>query len=295
MATYSSFPVTVDGVRLDSSAWNITAKSRSLAGVRNGDSVLPGVDGVAQSLNDDFEPATMTLSMWVVGTDANGVVPPTSNGMAQCRANLDELAFLFGKRHGLLNVTEVVNAQGATRRFFGKVVDAITPEIRAGGRATFTVSLQIGDAMWEDETASDWSATGIASGVSTEVTTMLGATGPISDGIFVVTGPAANPQINDLTTSAYVRLNRTLAAGEAWRVNAATWSTRYGTGLTLGSNDTAGAAADAITVFGGGNARMLRMVPQNAAGGRRVYLSLGGTGFSAATALAVRARRKYLI
>lgn len=294
MATYSPHGVTVDGVSLDSSAWNVEAKTRPLAGVRNADVVLPGSDGVSQSLNDDFEPTTFSLSMWVVGTDSNGVIPGGSTPMAQVRANLDELVFLFGKRHGLLNVVEKVDAAGNTRQAWCKVVDSVAPEIRAGGLARFTVVLQVGEGMWQDEVAADWTQTSAVSTVGYEVVTLRGATGPISDGLFLVTGPATNPRITDTTTTAYVQLNRALAAGEKWRVNSATWMTRYGTTLTLASADSDGSPADAQTVFGGGNARFLRMVPALSGGARRVTLALSGSGFTAATALSVRARRKYL-
>lgn len=295
MATYSPFAVTVDGIRLDSSAWNVSAKTRALAAVRTADVVLPGTDGVSQSLNDDFEATTMTLTMWLVGTDENGIIPSGSNAMAQCRANLDMLMFVFGTRHRLLNVVETVDAVGTTRQAFCKVVDSIAPEIAAGGLGKFVVSLQVGDAMWQDEVLSEWSTTGVQSGVSVEVTTLTGSTGPVSDAIFLVTGPVLNPQIVDLTTGAYVRLNLDLPAGVSWRVNSGTWSTRYGAGILLRSQDTTGTPADAITVFGGGNARFLRLVPAISSNARRVFIYLSGSNFSAATSLGVRARRKFLV
>ena len=295
MVSYSPFAVSVDGTSLDSAAWNVSVKTRTWAAGRNADTVLPGTDGVVQSLNDDLEPTTMTLKMWALGTDQNGIVPATTNGMAQVRANLDDLSFLFGKKWSLLNVVETVDAQGRTRQAWCKVNDSVTPDVRAGALAEFTVTLQVGEGMWQDETASDWSTSGaISAGVSYEVTSLQGSTASINDGIFLVTGPVTNPQLTDYTTGAYCRLNFALPAGQAWRLNSGTWTSRYGTGLTVASNDTAVTPADALTVYGGGNARMLRLVPQPGGATRRVYVYLNGSGFTSATAIGVRARRKFV-
>jgi hypothetical protein len=294
MATYSAFPVFVDGVRLDSSAWNVESKVRQWAGARSADVVLPGVDGVAASLNDDLEPTLMTLSMWVVGTDENGLIPNGSNGMAQCRANLDQLSALFGVRHRLLSIIEVVDGGGTQRQANAKVVDSISPEIRAGGLGRFTVTLQLPEAMWQDPATSDWSQASVVAGNTYEVTSLLGSTAPIADEILTFTGPATNPQITDFTTGAYIRLNAALPAGQVWRVNCASWTTRYGAGLTFGSLDTAGTDAQAVTVYGGGTARFLRLQPALTGGARRVSVTVAGTGFTSATAIGVRARRKYI-
>ena len=72
MVTYASYPVFVDGVRLDSAAWGIEARTRTTAPVRPADVALPGVYGVTASLNDDLDQMTRTYSMWVLGTDADG-------------------------------------------------------------------------------------------------------------------------------------------------------------------------------------------------------------------------------
>jgi hypothetical protein len=294
MATYSAFPVFVDGVRLDSSAWNVESKVRQWAGARSADVVLPGVDGVAASLNDDLEPTLMTLSMWVVGTDENGLIPNGSNGMAQCRANLDQLSALFGVRHRLISIIEVVDAAGTQRQANAKVVDSISPEVRAGGLGRFTVTLQLPEAMWQDPATSDWSQSSVVAGNTYEVTSLQGSTGPVADGILTFTGPATNPQLTDFNTGAYARLNVALTAGQVWRLNCATWATQYGSGLTFASADTAGTSGQPATVFGGGTARFLRMQPTLNSGARRVSLTVTGSGFTSATAIGVRARRKYL-
>lgn len=291
---YTAFDVTVDGVSLDSLAWNIDSKVRPWAGVRAGNVVVPGVDGVVASINDDLEPVVWVLSMWAIGVNSSGVIPGGSNAMSQVRANLDALSFMFRKQYTLLDVREVVDHLGTVRQGLCKVEDTISPEVKAGGSGRFTVPLLVPAGVLQDVSTSDWSQASAVSGTAYEVTTLQGSTGPITDGTILVTGPATNPQVTDVTTGAYVRLNAALPAGQQWRVNSATWVTRHGSGLTLGSADTAGTDGQAITVYGGGNSHFLRMYPVLDTGLRRVKLTLSGTGFTSATALAVRARKKFL-
>lgn len=104
--TYTSDrPLVVDGVRLDSLAWNIEKINRATAGRRSGDVEVPGRDGVIPSLNDSLEPSMMGLEMFIQGTDSDGTVPPEGK-RDRFWANLDELVHLFGKRHALLEVIE---------------------------------------------------------------------------------------------------------------------------------------------------------------------------------------------
>jgi hypothetical protein len=295
MATYTSYPVTVDGVRLDSSAWGIEARTRITAPARTADVVLPGVDGVSASLNDDLDQMQRTYNMWLLGTDADGIIPGGSNAMSQCLANLDQLTFLFGTRHRLIDVQEVVDHTGTVRQYWGKVADTISPEIRAGGIGRFSVTVNVPAGTGQDVNTADWSQSSLTSAVFYEVTTLAGMTGPLSDAILLVTGPITNPRITDLATGGYVQLNAAVPAGQQWRVNCGTWATRYGSGLSFTSLDSAGTNGDAVTISSGGGASFLRMRPALSGGVRRVQLSLTGTGITTATTLAVRARRKFLI
>lgn len=439
--TYTSDrPISVDGVRLDTLAWNITKVNRATAARRTADVVVPGRDGAIPSLNDDLEPASMGLEMFVMGTDADGAVPGGSR-RDLFRQNLDELVHLFGKRHALLEVQEKVgggvaltndaqnprfgtgatntwsatgattvastdrsylgthslkwtytgaspasnagprvlapftpghykvamlvwvpagapdvglslqavtrtivdNSQGntagrkdqwvwirqtldvtgsnlnaslyalnsapttadqvggyvgavliakvdpstplleypdyfdgdappdseftyhwtgephaspsvrrpASRRAMAKVQDAITPDVATtGSSGQFTVGLTIPAGVWEDAHLNDWTAPVTPYQVA-EVTTLRGGTERVTDAVLLVVGPITSPSITDANTGAYVRLNKALAAGECWRVNVGTWSSRTGSGLTLDSPDAAGDDAQHLTEFGG--------------------------------------------
>lgn len=105
MVNTSTRPIFVDGVRLDTLAWNVEKISRETASRRANDVSLPTLDGSLPSMNDGLEPTTFGLAMWLRGTDANGGIPAIGSQTA-LRNNLDELLHLFGKRHGLLEVVE---------------------------------------------------------------------------------------------------------------------------------------------------------------------------------------------
>lgn len=294
MTFTSDRPIVIDGVRLDTLAWNVEKINRRVAGRRSGDWELPGVDGVVASLNDPLEATTFGLEMFVMGTDVDGSVPPAGKG-ATFRANLDEILHLFGKRHGLLDVRDTVSA-GVERRAWAKVVDAVEPDVNlpgSSGRLAFGLVIPAG--MWEDPNAQDWSASSWASGTAKEVTTLAGSTERITDAVVLVQGPVTNPRVTDPATGAYVQLNQALSASQLWRVNVGTWTSRYGTGLGLGSSDTTGTDAQASTVYGGtrNQAHFLPLVPIRDTGARRVKIALSGTGITTATAVSVRARRKY--
>lgn len=299
MVNTSDRPITVDGVRLDTLAWNITKINRAVAARRAADVVVPGRDGAIPSLNDNLEPIQFGLEMFVMGTDANGAVPAAGR-RDTLRNNLDELVHLFGKRHALLEVIETVQA-GVQRRALAKVVGTISPDTNSMGSAgTFVVGLEVPSGLWEDVATADWAGTaGAASGTSQEVTSLQGATERITDAVILVTGPATNPRVTDPATGAYVELQAALAAGEFWRLNVGTWASRYGAGLGLGSADTTGTDGQAITRFGGtaNQAHFLPLVPTRTADDpvRRVRIQLTGTEFTAATQVSVQARRKYAL
>lgn len=295
MTNTSTRPITVDGVRLDTLAWNITKITRAVAARRDRSVSLPGRDGVVPSLDDDLEPVTFGLDMFVMGTDADGLVPVAGRRDTLLN-NLDELVHLFGKRHSLLDLRETV-AGGTERRAWAKVQDTISPDVNTTGSAgEFTVSLVLPYGVWEDPTTTDWAQ--VAPVSAAPVVSLQGATERIGDAIFAVKGPATNPRITDVATGSWVELRDTLTAAETWRVNALTWATRKGTTVSVGSSDTVGTDRTAVTVTGGpqrGSALVL--TPIRDTGARRVGVTLSATAgiVNGTTALTVRAARKYAI
>lgn len=293
MVYTSARPVTVDGVRLDTLAWNIEQINRQVSARRSSDYDVPNLDGVVASVNDALEPGSYGLQMWLRGTDVDGAVPG-AGAMDTLRANMDEMFHLFGKRHALLEVREQVLADGTQRRAMMKVTDTIAPDLNLpGSAARFTVGLVIPAGLWEDVATSDW--TQLNPVTAAEVTTMRGATERCTDGVFLVTGPATTPRITDPTTGMWVELGAALAAGSFWRFNSATWASRYGAGLGLGSSDTTGTDGTAITNVGGpSRAYGLPLVPVRDSGFRKTLLTLtAASGLTGASALSFRGRRKF--
>lgn len=291
MSNTTAYPITVDGVRLDTLAYNIEGAQFTVPGVRSRDDIAPGVHGVLPGLDEDYEEGGYTLSMFVRGTDVDGLI--VADQIGRFRENLDSLIHLFSKRYALLDLREVVDAGGTQRQAMCRRLDALVPQIDLGQVGRFTVTFSIPGAFWQDTATTDWAGVvGAASGVVQEVVPLQGSTAPIQDGIYLVTGPALNATITDVASGNIVRLNGALAAGSTWRLNAGTWSSRTGVGLGLGSADTTGADVLATTDFS--TSRMLTLNPALVTGLRRVQVSLTGTTFTAATALTVRARRRFL-
>lgn len=300
MVFTSDAPITVDGVRLDTLAWNITKVSRSVASRRSADVEVPGADGTIPSLNDPLAAVTMGLELWLRGTDADGAVPGGLSRRSVFWQNLDELVHLFGKRHGLIELTETV-APGQVRRTYAKVTDTIQPDVNEPGSAgTFSVALTIPAGVWEDVAAATWDSGQIASGDTREVTTLQGATERCTDALVCVRGPINNPRLTDPATGSYVQLNRTVPAGEDWTINLATWTSRYGAALGLNPSPTVGNDGAPITVYGGarGVAQYLTLQPTRTSADpvRRTRLTLTGTGgITTATRVFVQARRKFAL
>lgn len=296
MPVYTLTPVTVDGYSLDALAHGVEKKTRTIPAAINADTRLPGMDGVAGSLNDDYEAGILTLGMWVKGTDVNGVVPPGSNSVAEVRRNVELLAFLFSKKHALIDIREDVAGLGI-RQLWCKGSDPVTPEVVVGSVCRFTVTLIAPGVFSQDVEVSDWAQSSVVSDTVYEVANLQGSSAPVGDASILFTGPGNNPQITDVTTGGYIRLNQVLTAGQQWRVNSNTWTSRLGTGLGVGSLDTAGTNVESSTVYGGlpGKAPMLSLTPGYVDAALRVRVKVTGVGFTSATALAVRARRKFLL
>jgi hypothetical protein len=294
MTTTAARYVTVDGVRLDTLAWNIEAISRAVSSRRSGDFTVPNLDGSIPTLNDALEPTTYGLQMWLRGTDVDGVTPGVGS-ITTLRNNLDELLHLFGKRHALLEVREQVDAGGTERRAWAKVTDTIEPDLGgAGNSGRFMVGMVLPYGVWEDVNTTD--LTLAAPVTAAEVTSLQGATERVNDAIFLVEGPATTPRITDPATGMYVELGVALTAGQFWRFNSATWASRYGAGLSLGSADTAGTDGTAVTATGGpSRAYGLPVVPIRDTALRRARLTLTAASgiVNGTTKLSTRTRRKY--
>lgn len=302
----SDHPITVDGVRLDTLGYGIEGAALTIGGLRSGDQVLAGMDGVVASLEDAREPSIYALSMFVNGCDEDGLVPADRNRWGMLRQNLDMLLALFARTDALLDVREVVVGDPVTqdvqnaldapqRQAYAKVSDTLAPDLQPGAVARFTVALNFPSVFWQDVDAQVWAQAALVSGTTYAVPTLDGSSAPISDAVVCLTGPATSPvKVADANTGAFVRLNANVPAGQTWRVNTATWESRMGATLGPDSADTDGTDMAAATDSGGRYPSLLRLTPRPDAGTRRVKMAVTAAGMAAASTLTVSARRKFL-
>lgn len=292
MTNTSSIPMTVDGVRLDTLAWNIeTLNGRlSIPGVRGEDPIVPGMDGAIFVPNKSYDSGLMTLQMWIRGSDVNGGIPVSSSQMGEFRKNLDTITKLFTVRHRLLDIRQTwpagdIQWPAKVEQPWDFTASAINP------RAKFAVELSIPGVFGQDVSTTDYSsATALASGVTLTMAAYDGMTAPVADSIIVVRGAATNPRLTNPDTGEWVQYNGTIASGTDWRVDCSLWETRTGVGIGLSSG--AGTNQVANTQYAGGGARFMRLTPR-ATGGPQIVLT--GTGFGASTQVLARARRKFIV
>jgi hypothetical protein len=294
MTNTSRWPITIDGTRLDTYAWNVrTRAGRDLAAsVKTANLDQPLLNGELWVPGKKVGPGRMVLQMWVSGVDANGVAPVDGDTYWVYRQNLDSLRRIFGKRYGLLDVQQTVRTSPATvRQALCEVTAVIDPDFAAPAPYTgqFTVELSIPDAWWQDPADSNFdTGTSITSGTTYQMTTFAAATAPCEDLYTVVDGPATNPKWTDQPSGHFVQLSRALLAGEQWVVNTSKWTSKIGTGIAFTDNGTNVASQ---TSYGGYLApRMFGLSPLNP--NPRVVLSwtAGGT---TATRGRIRGKVKY--
>lgn len=288
MVTTSAIPVTVDGTRLDTYAWNIeTIDGRiGVAAVRGANPIVPGRHGEIFTANKTWDAKDIVLKMWVKGSDVDGLVPTTD--MTEFRKNIDALTLLFGTRSRLLDVRQTWPA--GVRQALCEVLQAYDMSGRAiNPQAKFNVVLRVPGAFWQDVSTTDYSsATNLTSGTTVTMAAYDGATAPMEDHMIVVSGPATNPRLTDPATGMFVQFNGTIGAGTDWQVDAANYTSRTGSSILF----TVGAGTNVIanTVFGGGGPRLMTLTPK--AGGPQ--LTLTATSPGAATQIRARGRRKFL-
>lgn len=282
----------VDGIALDSLAFNITTRSGwdYLPEPVGSNVRVPGRHGSLWR-RKDFAEGRMVLDCFVLGCDELGRIPLGSDAEVEYRRNLDKLLAVFGRRDGLLTV-EKTQVDGSSRLNYGEVTAAITPDFPGSSpAATFRVELTFPDPLWVDAAGPQTiePAASATSPRTHRLDALSGTAAPILDAVVLVEGPAAIPRVTDVKSGAYAELGRNLAAGETWRLRAGDYVSETGTGLGY----TGGAATNRLTqTVISASPRYLPLTPDPA---HRMTpsLELSGSGFGATTRLRVRATRRF--
>lgn len=276
-----SMSLTVNGVELHQYAWNVTNRSaRWQMPSRRGENFsMPGVHGAKYMGGKPYAENGLPLAMWAVGAEPDGSVPANRDAAAKCLENLDMLSRLFSQP--MLEVRQTLN-DGSVRMCHAEVVQSVNFASMAGGtRAEFGVELNVPAAFWFDE--ADTVET-VLPGAVTEATlsfaSFAAATAPLSGLTFEVTGPVASPVLTDPVTRQWVKLGRSLAAGETWTVDTAEWSTKVG-------------STNVLDVTSHGNGTTFLDLSADPLGPKILFTAAGSA--TSATAVKVTGKRAYFL
>ncbi|PRX90818.1 hypothetical protein [Allonocardiopsis opalescens] len=295
MSTYS-----IDSVPLDHPAgcWRILATGsprRPLPGTRNIEVTVPGRSGELPVVGEDAAVTVLGMTLLVRDLTPEGV----HGGEPQLEANLDALSAVLGVRHRLLDLRHTIGSR--VLQADAKSIAEIQPEYLgdaqvAAHAAQLRVLLRIPSALWRDVDPVTWTGDLDGEGGGQIVTTLAGATAPIPDALIRATGPATGVTVADGPTGGAVTWPGTLAAGErllldcgrlrAAMVDTDTWDLDEGTDIT-GQVDASGP---------GSASRWLQLTPTvvgDDAHTRRIVVSATAVGTTAASSIAIRARRAY--
>lgn len=296
MANTSKYPITVDGTRLDTYAYNVSTRAGRDIGIgAAGSNISTGLtDGEIWVPAKKAPPGKAYLRMWVGGTDVDG--NPVVDDYYQYRLNLDMLKRMFAVRDRRLDVREQLDVAGAhIRQAYAEVTALIEPETLTAApyTATMVVELNLTDGFWQDVADTNYDSItpfpgGIPTNTDVNLTGFALATAPMRDLYLVVDGPATNPKIIDNRNGHYVLLNGVVANGSQWVVNTALWTSKVGVGIafTQGGTDNYD-----FTEFAGGHAPYVFGINADPLGSQ---IRIEGSGFGAATRLRVRGKLKYL-
>lgn len=303
MTNTSTHPISIDGIRLDTYARNVE--------IRDGLNIMPaaigenvqfaGRSGRMWTPYKLFDEATYALSLWVSSKHPDGGGKIGYDDRQALEDNLDYLKVLLGVRRRLMDVRVAYGAPIGTRQAFCEVTAMVVPKFFGWGTIYNKLSVALINpyAFWQDvDPAPDFvwtNPSGAIKDVVLDMTTFDGATAPMEDLQFRVTGPCNNPEIRDYPTGHYVRLNQTLAAGQQWLLNNGTMASRVGS-ATLAFDGVGGANAIADTQRSGPHMPQYMTISPRQLGPADPplvrFICTGGA--TTATKLEIHGRRKFL-
>lgn len=293
MVNTSKWPITVDGVRLDSLAYNVSTRvGRDISASVAGANIPSGVtDGEIWTPHKPAGPGRLVLKMWVGGTDVDGVVPVDGDDYWKYRQNLDSLLRMFSVRHRLLDIRQTVKADGTkVRQALAEMTTVITPEMLAAFpyTAELTAEFNLPYGYWQDVADSNFdSGAALVANTDLPLPAFSAATAPMRDLYTVLDGPATNPKMID-RNGHWIQLNDVVPNGQQWVVNTTEWTSKVGVGIafTQGGTD-----KYAKTTFAGGHSPVMFGLTPDPVGPQ---VRIEGSGFGAATRLRIRGKIKYL-
>lgn len=284
----------LDGVPLDHPAgcWKLKkgTQRRPLPGARAVKVSVPGRHGDLPIVGLDLETTTFGLTFKVTSATPSG----KDGGYEQMERNLEALSALLGVRHRLMRLR--YQAGTIVRVAEVTVTSTSEPEVNTGAATTrLTAIVEVPGVLWRDEAASTWS--GSANAADQIVTTLAGSTGPITDAILRVTGPAVNPSVADGATGGRVSYAGTVQAGYHLLIDCGGLVAAIVDTDTYDLNNGGNVTGDINATGPGSGFRWLHLTPAVAVGdphSRAVLVSSSATSTTEASALGIQAARAYL-
>lgn len=292
----NSTGITVDTVPLNTVCRAVESKSGRLvtAPARGANPVVAGRSGSIWSPDKPQDEGRFVLPMWVLGCDDNGTVPGGSSKLIEFYKNKEMLQRVLTKRYALLDI-QATQPDATVRKCLAECTAVVDFQMFNPDSARINAEFIIPSVYWEDLTTFEVSSAGLAAN-GTMTGGMTGGTAPIDDAILVVAAVGnsiTNPRLTDDVTGRWVQYNGVLAAGSAWRINSATWSSRTGVAyLASEADDKVGTTNVVGSTTKSAQTRLLSLTPNplNAATTVRITGTFGG---GATATLTFRGKRKY--
>lgn len=284
--------VTVDGLVLNTLAYNISTRAGryTTPDVRTKNVELPGRHGTLNVPGKKFQQGVFTWSMWIRGANQDGSVPTDAIQSRLFRENLDLLMQVFTRRTGLMNIQQVM-PDGSVRQCFGEVLAIVDPTSKSvQPTATFTVAITIPSCFWQDVDAITYtSSAGLVASQTLTLQPFLGATAPMEDLVWTITGAATNAKIQALESAAplvvdtWMQYTGTVPTTKQLVVDTSQWSVAGSSGF----------APSTANLVHSGSASFMSLQPGLLNTAPQVLFS--ATSVDSHTQLSVTGRRKYVV
>lgn len=245
MAVSTAETVSVDGFVLNTYAYNIATLTGRMTtpDLRTKNIELPGRHGTLRVRNKKFQEGTSALSMWVKGALPDGSIPTQKIARRLFFENVDMLMQIFTRRTGLLNIQQV-KPDGSVRQCNAEVLAVIAPESSsANPLAKFNVALTLPDVFWKDLSPVTWtSPAGLPVSEILTLTSFVGATAPMEDLSFTVTGRVSQFKIQALENGSpleidcWMQYNAAVNSAATVTVNSSNWTLSASSGTPSVAN-----------------------------------------------------------
>lgn len=247
-AETTSEAVVVNGICLNTLAWNITTKTGrySLPNTRGDNAKVPSGRGSTFIPNKPIDDGIWTLSMFLLGANPDGTVPRRAAQRILFEQNLAAIL------NAVLSYSAPVTiyawqADGSVRKTNATLTGSNAVDVTmtmGGARGEFNLVFDVLDGVWTDYIPA--TVAGTASAAWSNQTLSLapvlsGGTVPIEDAVITVQGPATNPRVTNAATGTWVQYTGTLSSIQSWVIDSSQFTSKVNTVSVLANTTHFGA------------------------------------------------------